>query len=155
MNARPANALLNFDRAERLSSISIIDWEFVTIGPTFLDISNLVAELFFLGYTTRNDLTYAEVLDSFINTYRAFGGSLCLRRTIAVVGAAILDLVVRRMDLNGSQETMAMATECVKLALNFIFDAESTDFTLAENDPFAMLSRILRDCLRTRNGKST
>jgi hypothetical protein len=148
MNARPANALLSFDRAERLSSISIIDWEFVAIGPTFLDISNLVAELFFLGYTTRIDSAYAEVLDSFINAYRAFGGSLCLRRMTAIVGAAILDLVARRMDLNGNQETTAMARECVKLALNFIFDAESTDFTLVENDPFAILSRILRDCLR-------
>jgi hypothetical protein len=144
MNARPANALLSFDRAKRLSSISIIDWEFVAIGPTFLDISNLVAELFFFGYTTRIDLTYVEVLDSFINAYRAFGGSLCLKRMIAMVGAAILDLVARRMDPNGNQDTKAMSRECVKLALNFIFDAESTDFTLVENDPFAMLSRILR-----------
>jgi hypothetical protein len=37
-----------------------------------------------------------------------------------------------------------MSRECVKLALNFIFDAEPTDFTLVENDPFAMLSIILR-----------
>jgi hypothetical protein len=61
-----------------------------------------------------------------------------------MVGAAILDLVVRRMDLNGNQETKAISRECVKLALNFIFDAEPTDFTLVENDPFAMLSIILR-----------
>jgi hypothetical protein len=46
------------------------------------------------------------------------------------------------MDLNGNQETKAMFTECAKLALNFIFDTESTDFTMVENDPFTMLSRI-------------
>jgi hypothetical protein len=86
------------------------------------------------------------VLGSFINAYRAVGGSLFLRRMIAIVGVAILDLVARRLDLNGNQETTVMARECVKLALNFISDAESTNFTLVKNDPFAMLSRILRDC---------
>jgi hypothetical protein len=114
-----------------------------------VDLGNLVAELFFLGYTTRIDSTDAEVLDSFINASRVFGGSLCLRRMIAIVGAAIWDLIARRMNRNDHQETTAMARECAKLALNFIFDAESTDFTLVKNDPFVMLSRILRDCLRT------
>ncbi|WEW55927.1 hypothetical protein PRK78_001362 [Emydomyces testavorans] len=119
------------------------------MGPTFLDIGNFIGELFFLGYTTRIDSTYAEVFDSFINAYRAFGGSLDPKGIITISSAALLELVARRMDLNGNQESAAMNRECVKLALNFIFDAESTDFTLVENDPFAMLSRILRDCLQT------
>lgn len=149
MNSRPENILLSFDADERLLSINIIDWEFVAIGPAFLDLSNLVAELFFLGYTTHVDSTYAEVLDSFIDSYRSFGGSLDLKRLVASVGAAILDLVPWRMDLNGSQETRTMARECVELVLNLIFDSESADFTLIENDPFVKLSGILRDCLRT------
>ncbi|MCJ1333280.1 hypothetical protein MMC10_009974 [Thelotrema lepadinum] len=153
IDVRPASAILSFDKAERLSNISIIDWEFAAIGPTFLDLSNLVAELFYRGYTTRIDSTYVDVLDSFINAYRAFGGSISLKEMMGSTGASIVDMVGRHTDPNGSQETTAISRECLELALDFIFDAESTDFTLSENDPFAMLSKILKDCLR-KEGKS-
>ncbi|KAI9764935.1 MAG: hypothetical protein M1840_007960 [Geoglossum simile] len=135
---RPGNVLLSFSKAERLSSISIIDWEFAAIGPAFLDISNFVAELFFIGYLNGVDSTYAEVLDSFTLAYQAFGGPVDVRRTITSVGAAIIDLVPQRMDLNGSRVTMAMARKCVGHALECVIGADSTDF--------ASLSGILRAC---------
>jgi hypothetical protein len=149
MNPRLGNVLLNFRKADHLSSISVIDWEFVTIGPSFVDIGNFVGELFCTGYLNSVDSTYAEVLDSFMLAYRAFGRLLDVRRAIAFVGAGIIESLPRRMKYS-SRGTTAMARKCVDHALRFIIDTDSTDLASGENDPFASLSRILRDCQSVR-----
>jgi hypothetical protein len=137
--------LLNFRKANHLSSISIIDWEFVTIGPSFVDIGNFIGELFCTGYLNSIDSTYAEVLDSFMLAYRAFGGLLDVRRAIAFVGAGIIESLPRRIKYS-SRGTTAMARKCVEHALRFIINGDSADSASDENNPFASLSKILRDC---------
>ena len=150
MDTRPANAFLGFDTSECLNAISIIDWEFATIGPTFMDISNLIFELFFLGYTTHHDTAYVDVLDSFIIAYRAFGVSLRLKELTAYIGAAMVDLALRRIDRTKSHEAKSLSREYMDLALDFVFDSESTDFTLTKNDPFIKLSGVLRSRLQVK-----
>jgi hypothetical protein len=136
--------LLNFNKDDSLSSIGVIDWEFVVIGPSFMDVGNFVAELFFMGFFTSVDSTYAEVIESFMQAYRDFGGPLDVKKTIAHIGTCIIDLLHWQMK-KSSRETPAREMKCVDHALKFIIGSDSLDLESGENDPFASLSSILRD----------
>ena len=110
-----------------------------------MDIGNFVGELFCTGYLNSVDSTYAEVLDSFILAYRAFGGLVDIRRAMAFVGAGIIESLPRRLKYS-NRATTAIARKCVNHALGLIIGDDSTESASGESDPFASLSRILRDC---------
>lgn len=138
---------MSFKKTHRLSNISVIDCEFVAIGPAFLDVGNFVAELFTIGYFNSIDLTYAEILDSFILAYLDSGGLLDVKRTSASVGAGIIVFIQttpRLMNPNTSRGTPVTARKCVEHALSLI-ESDSTGLVSDGIDPFSYLSKILRD----------
>jgi hypothetical protein len=147
INPRPGNVLLSFKKTHQLSNISVIDCEFVAIGPAFLDVANFVAELFTIGYFNSIDLTYAEILDSFVLAYVAGGGLLDVKRTSAAVGAAVLvfmNAIPRLMSPKSGRRTQVTPRKCVDHALSLI-ESDMAGLVSGEQDPFSYLSEILRD----------
>ena len=132
---------MNFQKGGCISSLSVIDWDLVTLGPAFLDVGNFVAELFCTGYLNGVDSTYAEVLESFIVAYRAAGGVLDIVNARAFIGVGIIESLPRRLILS-KRGTPAMAMKCAECAVELIMNAGSVS---GEDDLFSGLSRILRD----------
>jgi hypothetical protein len=138
--------LLNFSQGNRLSNMTVIDWEFVSVGPAFIDVGNFIGELFCTAYLNSVDAAYAEVLESFVRAYRASGIALDTRRAAAFASVGIIQALPRRMTLSrGATQTMAMA--CVEHALDLMASAGGTT---DRDDPFAPLSKILSDNARPR-----
>lgn len=72
-----------------------MDWEFVMMAPTFIDVGNLVQELFLLNHFDGTDLSYVTMLESFITSYRSFGTPHSVRDVLGYVGARAMWTLAR------------------------------------------------------------
>jgi hypothetical protein len=141
---------MSFDKANNLSNISVIDWEFVAIGPTFMDVGFFIGELFALHYFESKDSTDVTILDSFIQAYQNISGPLDFEQTLGFAGAAIIMSLPPLIDSKRSSATKTTAGQCVKHALNFMTGPGFTNDKSREHDSFTSLSQIMRDCRSER-----
>jgi hypothetical protein len=139
------NVLLNFRNENTLTDISVIDWEFVTTGPTFLDVGNFIAELFLISYFESTDSVYVTVFEAFVSAYRSFKVPFDIDSALGLAGAHIMMSLSRRVDSPRSRATRESAIACVDQALKFITDPEFNYVASRKADALENVAQLMRD----------
>ncbi|EUC45993.1 hypothetical protein COCMIDRAFT_4838 [Bipolaris oryzae ATCC 44560] len=139
------NVLINLDDKQRLRDIYVIDWEFVNMAPTWLDVGNFVGELFLIGYFEGTDDAYIHVLEAFITAYRGCGLPLDTSRALQFAGAHIMMSLPRRVTSKRSKATFETALPYVETSLKLITDPEFNYLLGKESDPLMTIARLLRN----------
>jgi hypothetical protein len=138
------NVLINLGEQNRLRDVFVIDWEFVTMAPTWLDVGNFIGELFLISYFEGTDGSYANVLDSFITAYRSFKLPLDTTRVLQFAGAHIMMSLPRRVISERSKATIATAPACIETTLKFITDPEFRYVGERDSDPLKTMVKLVK-----------
>ncbi|RYO55869.1 hypothetical protein AA0116_g8468 [Alternaria tenuissima] len=138
------NVLINLDNNDRIREVFVIDWEFVNMAPTWLDVGNFIGEAFLIGYFESTDDAYIHVLESFIEAYRDHGVLLDASRALQFAGAHTMMSLSRRIISPRSKATLETANSYVDTALKFITDPEFCYLQEKHEDPLMALVSLLK-----------
>lgn len=117
---RSGNVLLNMESENNVERITIIDWEFVIMAPTFIDVGNFIQELFLNNYFESSDSSYVTVMESFMSAYRGFDTQLCVKDALGFGSARAIWSLSRRVHSPKSKAFKENALTCVNQLLKFI-----------------------------------
>lgn len=144
IHPRMGNVLINLDDNNHIRETFVIDWEFVNMAPTWLDVGNFIGEAFLIGYFESTDDAYVHVLESFITAYRDCGIPLDADRAIQFAGAHTLMSLSRRISSPRSKASLETAKSYVNTALKFITDPDFAYLQERHEDPLMTVVSLLR-----------
>lgn len=142
---RIGNVLLGFDGSDNLESISVIDWDFVTMLPTYVDFGIFVGELYILDYFDSSNSTYLTILESFVEAYRSFGVPFSTASALRYAGAHILMSLSQLVLSSQSRFTSDIAMPCVEEVLDFIIDPEFKELNMRKDDALDNILLLMRE----------
>ncbi|RDW85281.1 hypothetical protein BP6252_02871 [Coleophoma cylindrospora] len=135
------NVLLSFSSEHKLERLSIIDWEFMMLGPSFLDLGHFIGEIFLIHYFESNDSVYIFLLRAFIQAYRHLIKEIDIERAICYAGAHIIMALPRRITSPRSKATCSTASACAQQAVKFMTDSELGSLNKQDDSPMYKKSR--------------
>ncbi|KAF3937486.1 hypothetical protein ABW19_dt0206529 [Dactylella cylindrospora] len=121
-NTRPGNLIPAVVREEGktpyLHSLALIDWEFATYGPPFLDLAHFAAEVWLAhNFIPSSSIGLKRLVAALFKSYREQGGTIDLKRVIYYIGGHIT-CFIDYAPLRGDAQEKKVATEkAIKLML--------------------------------------
>lgn len=142
---RAGNVLLSLDTANKIESlqrIHVIDWEFVTCAPRYLDLAHFAAEVW-LDDRFNPDMVDGGsspgrvLLSAMFSSYRASGLHIDLQKIIYCISGHIVCFSGYAPRTEDIQLTAKVAREAIDMALN----AKAENWEQLRNDP--LISSIM------------
>jgi hypothetical protein len=144
MSCRLDNILVDWNADEQVNRISVIDWEFVMMAPTFVDVGNLIQELFLLNHFEGTDLGYVTMFESFITSYRSFGIPHCVRDVLGFVGARAMWKLARWVKGPEKVTSQEDVGSCVDILLGLVMGKGYGHSRDGFEDGFKVLEGLMR-----------
>ncbi|KAF2793956.1 hypothetical protein K505DRAFT_243165, partial [Melanomma pulvis-pyrius CBS 109.77] len=151
--SRSGNVLLSLDSNNDPERMSIIDWEFVTMAPTFVDVGNFIRELFLNNYFESSNPCYVTVLESFMKAYLGFGIQLSVKDALGFGSARAIWSLSIRVHSPKSKASKVSAVPCVEQLLKFIIDPGDEHLDKGKEDLIENLARLMRERIDQINGE--
>jgi hypothetical protein len=137
--------LVNWGDGDKIARISVIDWEFVMMAPTFVDVGNFVRELFLNNHFESRDFSYVIMLESFITAYTSVGTSLSIQDVLGFAGARSMWSLARRVKSPTRVEHLEHVPSCVNQALKLIMGSSPNDREHGPVNPLQGLVSLMRE----------
>lgn len=124
---------------EKLFSLHVIDWEFITYAPPHIDLAQFAAECWLFDHFNPSNLVCKRLTAGLFNSYRRVGGVIDMQRVIYyIAGHAGCFLGYSNWTKDVGQRKVTAA-----LTLSMIEHASKKNWIALHNDSF--LSGLLLD----------
>lgn len=69
--------------------IYVLDWEFVTCAPAYIDLAHFAGEAWLYNYFGAPNIAWSELTSTLFKAYRKHGGSIDMQRVIYYIAGYI------------------------------------------------------------------
>ncbi|TAQ85820.1 hypothetical protein B7494_g5860 [Chlorociboria aeruginascens] len=127
------------DSTSSIHSIHIIDWEFVTYAPRYLDLAHFAAECWLYNHfypsTSCGGSIYQQLTSSLFKAYRTSGGTIDVQRVIYYIAGHVGCFLGYS---NRWTDNPIVRKAKAKLAVKMIEDAQKKDWEALRKDEFLL-----------------
>lgn len=144
---RLGNILLRVESDQNIKSITVIDWEYAMLGPSFVDVGWFLGETLLTFYETLDNV-YAAVARSFMDGYaKNCSSAVDMSRAFEFCSLHMLVSLPQKVRLQRSRTSMGTARPLLE-SLIALQTCSRADYTqLWKNDPLSALVGVIEDHL--------
>lgn len=142
---RPGNLIFDFDSDDEIQTVNVIDWEFATMAPAFIDIGHFIAEVFMNNYFEARDDVYIHLLDSLLASYSPIYQSIQVSEALFYAGAHIGCFAPRRASSKRSRATKETCLSCINQAIALMKRHYEKTTASQANVSFVILLSMMRE----------